>query len=101
MDGSERAEAKRWMCPSKKHQLGLVVRNGRGIGQLLLFRQAIDLKADPPAEVDVIGVLVGEMIDVRCSICGRMRTWVPSQEALDRLVESVLRSRDQRDEQRG
>jgi len=92
MAGSD--ELKKWMCPSREHQLGLVRRNGRGIRQLLLYRNAVDLCAEPPAEVDVIGVLVGEMMDVKCSICGRVRTWVPGQEALDRLVESVVRGRN-------
>jgi hypothetical protein len=29
------------------------------------------------AEVDVMAVIEGRVVDVRCSICGRVRTWVP------------------------
>jgi hypothetical protein len=94
-------DVKRWMCPSKKHQLGLVRRSSRGIQQLMLYRNAVDLCAESPDEVDVIGVLVGEMMDVVCSVCGRTRTWVPGQEALDRLVESVINSRGNRNGKAG
>lgn len=94
-------EVKRWMCPSKAHVLGLVKRNGRGIQQLLLYRNAVDLCAETPADVDVIGALNGEMIDVVCSVCGRTRTWVPGQDALDRLVEAVIDGREGRNGKTG
>ena len=28
-------------------------------------------------QVDVVAVVDGWVVDVRCSICGRVRTWVP------------------------
>jgi len=85
-------EAKPWMCPSKEHVLGLVMRNGSGIRQLLLYRTAVDCASGGAMdEVDVIAVVEGYAADVRCSICGRVRTWVPGQEALERLLESMRR----------
>ena len=88
---------KAWRCPGKEHVLGLVRRNGRGIRQLWLYRQAVDdrapldsdesTSAGEMAEVDVMAVVEGLALDVRCSICGEMRTWVPGEEAIRRLIE--------------
>jgi len=39
------------------------------------------------AEVDVMAVVEGLVLDVRCSICGYVRTWAPGEEAIKRLVE--------------
>lgn len=66
-----------WRCRGG-HGLGLVVWRG-GVSNLLLFRQAIELAGEegedwePP---EVIAIVVGRVVDVRCSICGRLRTWV-------------------------
>ena len=81
-------ETKPWLCSkNRRHVLGLVRRNGRGIRQVMLYRNAVDLDAKKPAEVDVITVLEGAAYDVRCSICGAIRTWVPGEETMQRLVE--------------
>jgi len=74
-------EVKVWRCKGD-HVLGIVVRNGNGIRQLLLYREAVGDSAGrgSPAsyeEVDVVAVIEGRVVDVRCSICGRVRTWVP------------------------
>jgi len=102
--------------------MGVVERNGSGIRQLLLFRNAYyiptpaveNTAADPSpgpspqaalvergeevaarreleAEVDVMAVVEGWVADVRCSICGEMRTWVPGQEAMERLLKNYAR----------
>jgi len=78
-----------WVCSNKrcKSHLGRVVRNGNGIRQLLLYRHPVDPGADDPAEVDVLGVLEGHMDDIRCEICGAVRTWVPGEEALRQLLK--------------
>lgn len=86
-------EAKPWRCGSG-HVLGMARRNGSGITQLSLYRQAVDFDASDPAEVDVIAVVEGMVLDVRCSICGRMRTWVPGAEALRKLLASVTAGRE-------
>lgn len=95
---------KAWKCPAG-HILGQVVRNGSGIRQLLLYREAIDPTPDHSpvmsetgegSEIDVIAVVEGYAADVRCSVCEAVRTWVPGQEALDRLVDRVLELRKEK-----
>lgn len=90
----DRDEVKPWKCPGTGHVLGMVQRNGRGIRQLWLYRQAVDLEAadEERAEVDVMAIVEGLALDVRCSICGQVRTWVPGEEAIRRLIESRRRS---------
>ncbi len=75
-----------WKC-SNGHALGQVVRNGNGVRHLLLYRQA----ASEEGEVDVLAVVEGYVADVRCSVCGEVRTWVPGQEAMARLLEMAGR----------
>jgi len=83
-------QVKQWKC-SHGHVLGIVMRNGSRIRQLTLFRQAI--REGDMVDVDVIAVIEGYVADVRCSVCGRVRTWVPGEEALKRLMESIGRLR--------
>lgn len=74
-----------WKCKSG-HVLGQSGRNGRGIRQVIIYREAIDLEklGDAP---DVLLVAEGLVMDVRCSICGEMRTWVPGEEAIQKIIE--------------
>lgn len=74
-----------WKCKNG-HVMGQVVRNGSNVRQLLLFREAVG----PDDEFEVMALVEGYAADVRCSVCGAVRTWVPGQEAIDRLVEHVL-----------
>jgi hypothetical protein len=37
-------------------------------------------------EVEVMAVVEGYVMDVLCSICGSVRTWVPGDEAVKRLM---------------
>ena len=77
-----RSDAKPWKCKGG-HVLGMVVRNGNGTRELMLFRHAIqsaeELGEEEMAEVDVMGLVVGRVVDVRCGICGRVRTWVEDE----------------------
>ncbi len=80
-----------WKCKNG-HELGSVGRNGNGSSktqQLFLYRHAIDMAEERPDEVDVIAVIEGYVVDVRCSVpgCGQMRTWVPGEAALRRLLD--------------
>jgi hypothetical protein len=90
---------KRWRC-GDGHTLGFVRRNGSGVRQLMLLREAIGeepAKAASPeggTEVDVMAVVEGYVADVRCSICGAVRTWVPGEEALRKMMESAARRGD-------
>lgn len=105
MDG----EVKPWKC-SGGHVLGQVARNGRGVRQLLLYREAVDVEKSPVppqtadsaaadggqssviSEVEVMAVVEGLVIDVVCSICGRPRTWAPGEEAIRRLLNGRVKS---------
>lgn len=84
-----------WRCPDG-HVLGQVKRNGKKVQRLLLYRQAVDLSLTPtpstltgtgpggrgePEEVDVMAVVEGLVMDVRCSICGGIRTWRPGMNS--------------------
>ena len=83
-------EIKAWKCPNG-HTLGAVVRNGSKVRTLLLYREALEVHTD--CEVDVIATIDGYAADVRCSICGGIRSWVPGQESLDLLLRRAGRMR--------
>lgn len=80
---------KEWRCKNG-HILGQVKRNGRGIRQLLLYRHAVNLEADQPEEVDVIGYLEGTMMNIQCDVagCGEVRTWEIGKDAIERVIRS-------------
>jgi len=83
-------ELKAWRCASG-HVMGMVMRDGGGVRRLLLYREA--LTPDPSHNsgrgegVEVMAVVEGYVADVKCSICGLVRTWVPGEEAIRRLLE--------------
>ena len=83
-------EVKRWKCLGCEATLGLVQRNGSGVRQLILYRQAI---LDAGEEVEVMAVVMGTVMDVRCSVCGRVRTWwettYPPGEEITRRTPSL------------
>ena len=89
------SEIKIWHCPSG-HQMGQVVRNGSGVRVLLLYRQALDLgqSAAQMGEVDVIAIIEGYVADVRCSVCGSVRSWLPGEESLRLLLERARNLRN-------
>ena len=77
--------------------MGIIERSKRSRGwvtRLLLYREAVDNREDVPADVDVIAVLEGTVFDVRCSICGRTRTWYAGDVEMDALLDSVRESRE-------
>lgn len=79
---------KPWRCRNG-HHMGQVIRNGSGVRVLLLYRVA--LNPDHPSaklgDVDIIAIIEGYTTDVRCSICGSIRSWIPGQEALQALLD--------------
>lgn len=81
-------EMKPFLCKDKKHRLGMIRWNGDGIPQLILYRRAVDLDADHPAEVDVIGTLSGSM-SVRCDICNEVKPWKVSMEVLLAMADDL------------
>ena len=85
---------KQWTCGKCGAGLGLISWNGNGIPQLMVYRHAVDLKAESPAEVDVLGPLMG-MMPIECDSCSEVKVWWPSAqvllELLDRLNVEQLR----------
>jgi hypothetical protein len=85
---------KQWKCKNG-HVLGVIqrVKTGNGhVTRLMLFRDAIDLKANGQAkEIDVIANIEGTTLDVRCSVarCGEVRSWFMGEDAMERLVEQM------------
>ena|SRR5690349_763969 len=78
-------DLKQWHCKNN-HALGMIRLNGGGSPQLMLYRHAVDLTAEQPAEVDLmIGPLLGRM-PVRCDICDDVRVWDCSVDALAELI---------------
>ena len=70
------------------HVLGMVVKDEAGIPQLLLLRHAIPNTDDFSPDVDVMGMVDG-LSEFKCSICGRIRTWMPGPEALQRIIDKM------------
>lgn len=66
-----------------------MIRNGSGVRQLLLYRQAVDPEKSEAVAVDVMAVVEGQVLDVRCSICEECRTWVPGEEQMKRLIRQI------------
>lgn len=87
-----------WRC-KHGHDLGSVrwseTGGGSKVQQLLLYRNAIDMSDEHPDDVDVIAVIEGYVVDVRCNVpgCDAMRTWVPGEAALKRLLDSMRKRR--------
>lgn len=84
---------KQWKCKND-HILGMIRWNGNAVPQLMLFRHAIDMNAEHPADVDVIGPLIGR-VPVRCELCDEVRLWEVSVDVLADLIWSL--SHDQRE----
>lgn len=85
-------DLKQWQC-RQGHALGMIRLNGNQTPQLMLYRHAVDMTAEQPAEVDLmIGPLVGRM-PVRCDICDDVSVWDVSVDALAELIRSLSREK--------
>ena len=82
-------EACVWRCRNG-HVMGQVRRNGRGQSALYLYRNAVGYD-ESPAAVDVLAVVQGTVMDIRCDLCGDVRTWVPGQAEYERLMRHYER----------
>src|SRR5215211_6645440 len=83
-------DLKQWQCKNR-HALGMIRLNGDGNAQLMLYRHAVDMTAEQPAEVDLmIGPLVGRM-PVRCDLCDDVRVWDVTVDALAELIRGLRR----------
>jgi len=86
-------EIKAWRCRGCGSTLGQVKRNGSKIRVLLLYRNAI-AAGEPMKDVDVMAIVEGYVADVRCSECGKTRTWVPGEEAIMQLLKNMAKKYD-------
>lgn len=86
-------DGKTWKCRNG-HVMGMVERvkvGGFHVARLMLYREAIDLAANGRmAEVDVMAVVEGTVLDVRCSVCGEVRPWYIGEDAIRRVVRTYL-----------
>jgi hypothetical protein len=78
---------KPWKCQCGA-VLGLISWDDNDIPQLLLYRHAVDMNADHPAEVEVLGALMGRM-PVECDGCGRVQVWWPSAQTMLALLDML------------
>ncbi len=90
---------KPWKCKNG-HTLGVVQRVeasrqicGRPVRyhttRLLLYRQAVDLAAESPQDVEVIACIEGTTLDVRCSCCGAVRSWYEGEAVLEAFLDAL------------
>lgn len=86
---------KQWPCRNN-HALGMIQLNGDGVPQLMLYRHAVDLTSEEPAEVDLmLGPLLGRM-PVRCDICNQVELWDISDKALAELILGLPHERSEK-----
>jgi len=64
-----------WRCLDCSATLGQMRENDNGKDELLLYREAVQLNDDVPADVDVLCVVRHSVTGVRCSVCGKLRSW--------------------------
>jgi Zn-finger nucleic acid-binding protein len=57
----------------------------------MLYRNAVDLESEEPQAPEVMSVVEGMVIDIRCSVCDSCRTWLPDRDALEKLLERAAR----------
>jgi hypothetical protein len=48
----------------------------------------VDLKAEKPAEVEVLGALMGKM-PVECDACGHVQVWWPTAQVMLALLDML------------
>ncbi len=101
--GSDTDTLTPWKCRNG-HTLGVVQRaevsrqfGGRRVRyrtmRLLLYRHAVDLSAATPEEVEVIANVEGTTLDVRCSCCDAVRSWIEGEEALAAMLRALAERR--------
>lgn len=80
------SDLKQWQCGCGV-TLGYMRKNGDGLTQLMLLRQPLDMTAERPAEVDLLGPVTGR-VSVKCS-CGKNKLWDVTVEAMLALFEGL------------
>ena len=104
VDGSRLSTMEQWRCPhDDNHVLGVMVDDKEKVTvkdrhivysttRLIIFRNAVDLSAELPDEIEVAGVLDGKYLNMhwRCSICKNTKKWNLGREIVRHLTETYL-----------
>ena len=63
--------------------------------RLILYRHAIDVDAENPAEVEVLTTLTafGDAPNIKCDVCGATRPWNINKDLLDKLIANTRKGR--------
>lgn len=95
---------KHWKC-DQGHVLGVIERVKMSLqveevkiryftSRLVLFRNAVDMAADRPAEIEVAGQGDGRILSIvwKCSVpgCGCLREWHPQRELVEFLASTYV-----------
>lgn len=70
---SDKKPMKPFTCKNN-HILGYIRWNGNDLPQLMVLRESMDMNAERPDEVDLLGPLEGNM-PVRCKLCDDVKVW--------------------------
>lgn len=102
MDGQLLDGSQQWKC-EHGHVLGVIERvkaelrvNEKTLRyfttRLALFRQAVDLSMERPAEIEVSGAVDGRILSMRwrCSVCGGIKEWHPAPDVAEFLANTYL-----------
>lgn len=107
LDGKKLSDFKQWKCEKNdQHILGVLERvqvNVQVDGatftyyspRLMIFRDAVDLGAELPGEVNVAGTIEGKTLfhmAWKCSVpqCGGIKKWHPEKELINHFVKTYL-----------
>lgn len=104
VDGKNLMNFTLWRCKNNgDHVLGVSERvkvsftiGGRNVryvtNRLMLFRYAVDLQAEIPAEIDVCGVLDGRTMAMTwtCSECKHPQEWHADKEFVEKMADPYL-----------
>lgn len=66
-------QMKQWVCRNN-HILGFIRWDQNGVAQLMVLRMPLDMEAESPNDVDLLGPLDGRM-SIRCLICADVKIW--------------------------
>ena len=64
-----------------QHILGYIRFNGNNLPQLMVLRESMDMEAEHPDQVDLLGPVDGNM-PVRCKLCDDVRVWQISVDGM-------------------
>lgn len=78
---------KQWKCRNN-HILGFISWDENDLPQLRVLRKSLDMNAEQPSQVDLLGPLDGRM-PIRCSICDDVQVWSITVDSLVSLFMAL------------